>query len=367
MPAAELDLLLEEEIKRNSFRDSSLKRRGTKLPKKTLRRFSSSLARLLEGGVSLLKALQVIQGKSPRRSYLSLLKEVEEKVSQGESFSAALSSFPESFPNYFIQTLQAGELSGSVDKVLHTLALHLEKEEERMRKVKEALAYPVLVLTLAFLTLLILLQYVIPKIAALYGDYEASLPALTRFVLGLSSLALPLGIGFILSLGGVAFLWNRKKEAFLSFFFKLPFLNHFLGKTLLLQFSSLLSLLLESGIPILQAIQSLERTSSLAFFQKDLRKIESSLREGDGLSHSLENLSWIDNSSCALILSGEESGKLPDVLKQISKDSAQELESQTHFLLKLLEPLLILGVGLVVGVIVLSAILPILEINELVR
>jgi type II secretory pathway component PulF len=219
MPSTDLELLLEEPA---SFKGSSPKERKIKLSRKSLRRFASSLARLLEGGVSLLRALQVIQEKSPQKSYVSLLKEIQEKVSQGESLSAALSSFPQSFPNYFIQTLQAGELSGSVDKVLHTLALYLEKEEERMRKVKEALAYPVLVLVLAFVTLLILLQYVIPKIASLYGDYEASLPALTRFVLGLSSLALPLGIGFILSLGGIAFLWNRKKEAFLSFFFKLP-------------------------------------------------------------------------------------------------------------------------------------------------
>lgn len=371
MPLDELDLLLEETIKRRPSSGLSLplpKGRfslQSSLKRKDLRLFAQGLARLLQGGVPLLRSLEIIGKEFKKSSFQVALIQIKESIQQGRSLSEALKECS-SFPSYFIQMVEAGELSGNLDKVLQSLAEHLEREEERRRKTKEALAYPSLVLLCGLFTLIVLLEVVIPKIALVYEDLGGELPGMTQAILILSRFLLPLTLGSSVLIALFFFAFRKKKEILLPYFLKLPFLGNFVKRTFLTQFSSLLSLMLQSGIPILQAIESVGRTFGKGI-DKDFSHILESLSQGKALSQSLEGISWCGESTLALILSGEESGKLPEVLEQISKETQKEIESQAHFLLKLLEPSLILGIGIIVGFIVVSTILPILEMNELVR
>ncbi len=334
--ADELELLVEEKQKRNFSKCST----------KELCLFASSLNRLLEGGVPLLKSLQVIQRESPRPTFKEVLTRLEEEIRQGKSVSQALGD-QKLFPSYFIQMVQAGELSGNLDKVLGLLAEYLEKEEERKRKIKEALAYPCLILGLGFATFFVLLKWVVPKLASVYSDFGAELPLVTRIVLALSDFFIPFVILFLIALGAFAFFLRKKKEKLLPFF----------RKSFLSRFASLLSIELQSGIPILQALDSFG----------DLGRARELLSEGRGFADSLKGYGWVSEKDLALISSGEESGKLPEALAQVARESQRDMESQANLMIKLLEPALILGVGLAVGFIVVSTILPILEINELVR
>lgn len=361
MQTDEIELLLEKE---ETVKNPS-SRRMAKVSRKEIRLLGSSLARLLRGGIPLVRSLELIQKEFQSPSFRTVLSRIMENVKGGKGFSEAL--LEENFPSYFIAMVQSGEASGNLDRTLEMLSQHLEKEEEARRKIKEALAYPALVLTLGVATFLILLKFVIPKISLMYEGLGGELPFITRFVLRLEGLFFPILLVLTLGIGSLSFLFQRRQDLCHSVLLKLPLIGGIFQKGFLAHFTSVLALLLQSGIPILQALDSLAQTFSAGFFRKSLLSIRDALSEGRGLAKSLEHSGWIPETALALILSGEESGKLPEALQEIAKESQRELESQAHMLLKLLEPALILAVGVLVGFIVLSAILPILGMNELVK
>ncbi len=361
----ELDLILEEKVKEKRKPAQIQKMGKMRFKKKTLRVFAQSLSRLLGGGVPLISALDVLENESNDKSFRSFLTRIKDRIRQGESFSQALSK--QSLPSYFIQMLEAGELSGNVPEILKLLADHLFTQEERKRKILEAVIYPSLVLGLGIISFFILLQFVIPRITQVYQDFESELPWLTRMIISLSQLAIPFLLSSLFFFGFMVYGFRTQKDLMIRLFSELPFVSGLIKKSFLAQFSSLFSLLLKSGIPILKALDSVSSTFDSQALKEDFEEIKSKIAEGTGFTQALGHLSWMSESSRALIRSGEESGKLPEAFEAIQKEASIELESQIHFGLKVLEPLLIVIVGLAVGFIVVGAILPILEMSELVR
>ena len=361
MPLNDTDLLFEDAGPKSAAKGAWPLLRS----EKTLGVFASGLARLLEGGVPLLRSLEILEKQFKKNVLGRILSHIRESIQEGRSLSQAL-RIQESFPFYFIQMVEAGELSGKLDPILHSLAGHFEKEEERRRKTKEALAYPALVLSLGIVTFFILLKFVIPKIALVHQDLGGELPTLTRMTLALSRWALPLALTGILAGLSFFYLVSRKKELLYSCLLRLPFFGSFQKKIMLARASSLLSLMLQSGIPILQAVDSAGKALG-EVHQKDFTHLTQSLSQGESFSEALKDLAWMEEDSLALILSGEESGRLPEALHQIAKDGEREIDANAHFLLKFLEPALIVGIGILVGFIVVSAVLPLLQMNELVR
>ncbi len=338
------------------------------LSRKDLRLFAASLASLIEGGIPLLRCLQVLRKESGQRAKTgAVLMRVENRVRQGESFSEALQSEPDSFPSFFSEMVRAGESSGNLDTILRMLADHLDREEERQRKLIEAASYPAVVMVLGFVTFCVLLKFVIPKIASVYEDFGSSLPAITRLVLAASRLMVPGSILLACLLMPGFFYARKKQDEIALFFLRMPLVGPLMKKNLLSVFSSLMALELKSGLTVLQTIESIQRTVKWSFFQNDLNRLKDGLTQGEGFSESLRPFEWMPESASVLIQAGQESGRLPEAFEHVHREASREFESQVHFLLKILEPLLILGVGCVVGVIVISAILPILEINTLVR
>mgnify|MGYP000302159461 CR=1 FL=1 len=351
-----------------SFRLGARRAGSERFTRKELRLFSTSLGSLFEGGIPLLRSLQVIRQESAKRQdFARVIARVEERVRQGHGFSEALAKEPASFPVFFTQMVEAGELSGTLDTILPLLSSYLEKEEERRRKIIEAASYPGMVLVLGVVTFAVLLKFVIPKIVSVYDDFGSELPALTRWVLAASDLVVPItAVLFAACTAGLFFL-RRRKDWLSAVCLRIPLFGNLLKKNLLSFFSSLLALELKSGIPILTALESVQGTVSWSFYRNDIARVRENLMQGGGFAENLRNLSWIPQSSCLLIQAGQESGRLPEALEQVHREAGREFETQVHFLLKILEPLLILAVGGLVGLVVISAILPILEINTLVR
>lgn len=361
----ELDLILEETVKEKRKPAEISKRGKMRFKMKTLRIFTQSLSRLLGGGVPLISALEALENESNDKSFKTSLGRIKDRIRQGESFSQALNK--ESLPPYFIQMLEAGELSGNVSEILRLLSEHLLTQEERRRKILEAVIYPSLVLGLGIVSFFILLQFVIPRITQVYQDFEGELPRLTQWIIALSHFSIPFILFVLFFFGFTLYGLRARKDLMIGLFSKLPFVSGLIEKNLLAQFSSLFSLLLKSGIPMLTALQSVSGIFSSQALKKDFEEIKVQIAEGTGVTQALRSLSWIGESQRALIRSGEESGKLPEAFEVIQKEASIELESQIHFALKVLEPLLIVIVGLVIGLIVVGAILPILEMSELVR
>ncbi|MBI3317264.1 MAG: type II secretion system F family protein [Candidatus Omnitrophica bacterium] len=355
----ELELVLSEEKETKS--KSVASNHKLKIKIKDLRIFSASLSRLIRGGVPILRALEIIKKEITAKSFQLVLVNLHQSLEEGKSLSAGLETGEGNFPRYFIDMVQAGEISGTLERILMLLAKHFEATEERNRKIKEALAYPLFVLGFGVLAMAVLFQWVIPKILPVYDSFGGKLPALTSFTLMASQYFFPALILFIL-LSGLIFYFLRRFGIGVEILFKsTPLFGELIRQKKLYQFSSLLSLLLESGVSIVSALEAVGGEP------QSLARIKALLSEGKSFSVSCQDVSWIRESQLALISAGEEAGHLPEALKDISEDAAREMESRIQILMKLLEPSLILIVGLVTGFVVLSVILPIIEMNGLVQ
>lgn len=339
------------------------------LKSRELRLMTSTLGSLLEGGIPILKALQVMRREAgSRKGALSgLLERIEERIRQGVSLSEAMKGEPRSFPVFYTQMIQAGESTGRLDQVLAMLTAHLEKEDERKRKMIEASAYPGIVLSLGVVTFAVLLKFVIPKISVVYADFEGELPALTRAVLWLSDWIVPFSLSAGVLAAAAVFYFRKRRRQAAGYLLRVPFIGALVSRNLLSVFSSLLALELKSGIPVLTAVDSVREAVGWDFFQQDLKRVREALAQGTWLADALRPLPWLPESACVLIQAGQESGRLPEALEQVHREASRDLETRIQFTFKILEPLLILAVGAIVGLLVLSAILPILEINALVR
>ncbi len=330
-------------------------------PKKTktsldLCLFSATLSRLLQGGVPLLQALEIFAGT---------FENIREGIRQGGSFSEVLAQ-EALFPDYFVQVIRAGEISGTLDQALKQISEELAKQNQTKRKIREALAYPLLVLSLGIVTLFVILKVVLPKLTVLYSDLEGELPLITRMILGLSHFFLPAVGVLILTALFLLGIIKKKGGKMAWVFFKFPVIGGLMRKMLLYRFSSFLALFLRSGIPILEALEITQKASGFEIFRRDLEGLRQNISEGRGLAGSLKDTLWIDKTSFVLIRAGEEAGKLEETLAELARTSEREIDSTVQWMVKLLEPLLILAVGAVTGIIVAGAILPIFEINGLV-
>lgn len=328
-----------------------------------LKLFAEVMKVLLEGGVPILKALEGLEKASRNRKFKNTLTVILENIRQGRGFSEALEK-TRCFPVFFHQMVSAGEAAGAVPEVLKELAVYLEKEQTLKGKIREALAYPALILCLGFTTLGVLLNFVLPKLRSIYDGFGADLPLITKVILRLSDFFLPsaaLGIACLT----LSFLFLRKKEHFVFVLYHVPLAGPFIRGLTRVQFSRLLSLLLESGIPLLEGLEIVGKTLSSSFLREDAASLKERLMEGHSFSNSLEGIRWVDPLSRMLAASGEETGRLSSCLAQIARDTEESLEAQIRLIVKLLEPGLILGIGILVGIVVIGTVLPIFDLSGL--
>ncbi|MCM8776031.1 MAG: type II secretion system F family protein [Candidatus Omnitrophica bacterium] len=332
-----------------------------------LRIFAANLARLLKAGIPILRSLEIMRQQHSQAIPDTILAEIQDQIRQGKSLSEALQIRSGIFPFYYTQMIRAGECSGNLESVLGEVSRYLEREEERRRRVREALAYPGFVLSFGGITMVVLLKFVLPKLAAFYEEFGETLPGMTRVILsfGQPAVQLSMALCLLLIIGFLIFL-NRRGRVW-RIAIRWPVVGGLFKKCIVYRFASLLSLLLKSGIPILDAMDMVRDTFNKEFVRKDLVRSRKLLAEGRGLACSLQGAFWLSETHHALLQAGEESGQVPETLGQIAHETEREIESLTHFILKILEPAMIVGVGMTVAFLVISSILPIFEINEFVR
>ncbi len=361
MSLNELSLLIAQSETRDK-KDLTAKPLKQQLTLRDILFFTESLARLLQGGVPILQALESLHAATKSKKIRLVLTRLLESLRQGAGFSEALQNTG-AVPAFFFQIVYAGEISGSLSQVLEELARYLTKEEALKNKIGEAVAYPVFLLFMGLSTLGVLLQVVIPKLARIYRDFGADLPAITKLILGLSHFFLPVLALFFVVVSLSIFLFFKQKQNFMNIFYTLPVIRSFLGILTLIQFARLLSLLLQNGISIVPALEITEKTFAITVPKKEIGRIKNRLQQGDCFSDCIQDIFWMDSLSKMLLMSGEKAGKLAESLDHVAKDSATRLEAKIQIAVKLLEPGLILTIGIVVGVIVVGTVLPIFDIS----
>ncbi len=346
--------------------------RGQGVKPRQIHAFTRQLGSLLRSGVPLLRALEVLarQMHAPRDAHFAgIVRDVALNLRNGRSFSACLAEHPRVFADIYVTMVRAGEESGRLKEVLESLAVYERKQDEIARQVRGALVYPAFMLMVGVCTVFFILSFVMPKIAVLFEGMRVALPWPTRFVMGLSRavrVAWPVLLGLAMAAAaGARFmaLAPQIRRRFMAFVAALPFIREFTVKTDMERFARTLALLLGSGVPILKALETAVPSLAYEPLRRELSLCQERVAGGASLGACLRESPHIPDIMVQIIAIGEETGELAGSLKDVADTYEQEIAETTRSMTTLLEPLLILAVGLVVGFIVLAMLLPIFRMD----
>lgn len=338
--------------------------------------FTRQMAGLVDAGLPLDKALLSLTRQMASARDTATLKKVEhlyDAVREGSSLSKAMEHYPRDFDSSYRSVIAAAEHSGSMGRVLEQLAQELEDSAALKSKLLGAALYPAIVSVFAFVMVLFLMTYVVPQVANVFNKGDRSLPALTAFMMGASNL-IRNWWWLLLSSGAAAFFafvfFYRRDvsgRAIDAFCLRLPIFGELAASYNAARFSSTLALLTSSGVPILKALDTSARTMSNRALRHNLIAHIQKVKEGTSIAGALDASRALPESVVTFTRLGEQTGRLPDMLARVSKQLSTDVTRKAMSLASILEPLLIVGMGLVVMLIVLSVLLPIMDLNKMVH
>jgi type IV pilus assembly protein PilC len=343
--------------------------REVKVGDKQLYLFSKQLANLLKSGVSLLKALEILSEQTENAYFSRVIEDISFGVKSGRSFSACLSDYPAIFSPLFAAMVRAGEEMGRLWQMLSSVSDHLKAQEEFASKVRSAMVYPAFMLAIGTCTVIFILTFVMPKMALIFKDAGQILPWPTRVVMDVSHFVKTWGVMTLFitmgALTALARFGSTLKGGILmgQLLLNLPLVSGFVLKVDLARFTRTMSLLLESGLPILRSIELALPTIRNPQLKMDLLLCMQGVTGGENLGRCLSRSNLIPPMMVQLIAVGEESGSLQGSLKDIAESYEAEINESTRMITTVLEPAMILTVGAVVGFIVFAMLLPIFSMD----
>lgn len=335
--------------------------------------FTRQLASLIDSGVNIVNGMNIISGQASNKYFKFVLLDVLSKIKDGKSLSDSLSGYPQIFSPLYCAMIKVGEAAGSLDSTLLRLADFLEKEQEVKDTLRSSLVYPAFILAVGFLTVFILLVFVIPRLVGMFEDLGQALPLPTKILIDTSQfLSSYWWIIIILSVLSVflsrRIIENSKGRVWWdNFKLKLIFFGPIILKNELSRFCRTLSLLLSSGIPISPALDVSVSIVNNQVLKTEIKDFKERIANGVSLSAVFKGSKLFPDFVTSIVAIGEETGNMDKSLLRIAQDYEKEVDRIIKTLIRLLEPLIILVMGLIVGFIVLSMLLPIFEINLIVR
>lgn len=331
--------------------------------------FTRQLATMINAGLPLATSLSILeeQDKSEMSKLTgNLLKDVE----GGLSFSSALAKYKTNFSRIYVQLVRAGEVGGALDEVLNRLALTMEKEKDFKAKTKGAMVYPVIIIIAMVAVVVVMMVAVIPKLTAMYQDFDAELPATTKALMNISSFFVNSGwllVIFAVAIFFVLRAWKktpRGEKAIDGFYLKIPIMGVLKQKTVLTDFTRTLSLLLGAGVSLLEALDIVSSAMDSATYRDQLKEVSGQVEKGITLSDAIARYENFPPILYQMIAVGEETGKMGEILSKISEYFEKESEYAIKNLTAAIEPIIMVVLGLGVGFIVVSIIMPIYSLTS---
>lgn len=331
--------------------------------------FNRQLADLLSAGVPLVKSLGIILNQTTNEALKSILQEINNDVSQGDTLAKALAKHPKIFSKLYCAMVKAGETGGMLDAVLQRLADFSEEEESLRGKIKAALAYPVIMILAGTAAVIVLMTAVIPKIVNVFAELNQTLPIPTQILIKITNFLVG-GWFIILGVSVLLFsaLWKyvktkEGKKIFHSIQLKIPVFGVMIIKREISRFSRTLGSLLHNGVPILNALEITEDVIQNTLVAEEIGKISENITQGSGVAAPLRTSKIFPPVVTNMIAIGEETGRLDEVLLKIATSYEIEVDRSVKLLTSLIEPIIILVMGCIVGFIVISMLLPIFNLD----
>ena len=339
-----------------------------KVSPKLLCTFTRQLSILQDAGLPILRSLRILEGQSKPGVLKNSLIEVVEDIEGGSSLSEAMSKHPKAFDRLYCNMVKAGEAGGALEAILQRLADFKEKSQTLKRRVKGAMIYPLVVISVAVAIVGFILYYIIPKFKLIFADFGVDLPPMTTFLITASDVIIekfwlvaltPIAIWLIIKL-----IYRNKTGAFLldKIWLMVPVMGSIIEKSVVARTMRTLGTLVQSGVPILEAISIVRDTAENAVFERAYTKIYDSIREGETIAQPLKEARVVDDIVVNMIDVGEETGDLDTMLNKIADNYDEEVEVLVDSLVSLLEPIMIVVLGGVIGFIVIALFMPLIQL-----
>jgi type IV pilus assembly protein PilC len=335
--------------------------------------FSRQFATMINSGLSLLRALNILTEQTENPELARVLGEVRNDIETGSALSVAMAKHPKVFPPLMVNMTKAGEVGGFLDSVMLQIAENYEAEVKLRGKVKAAMTYPVVVFVLAILMCIVMLIFIVPTFAGMFKTLGGTLPAPTRVLIFLSEQLRLLGPIFAVALVVFAIWWRRVKhlEKVRNIVdplkLKMPVFGSLFQKIALSRFARNLGTMMRCGVPILQSLDIVADTTGNMVLARAIRDVQESVRTGEAISKPLENHDVFPPMVVQMMAVGEDTGALDTMLLKISQFYDQEVEATTESLTALIEPLMIAFLGGVVGSMIVALYMPIFKIFDLIK
>ena len=335
--------------------------------------FSRQFATMINSGLSLLRSLNILAEQTESKPLAEIVGQVRMDVERGSSLSQAMTKHPKAFNRLYVSMVRAGEVGGALDSVLTRLADTIEKQVELRRKVKSAMTYPLVVGVLVLVIVTAMLLFVIPMFQGIYKQLGGTLPPPTQILINISNICRKFWYLIFLAEVGAAFAFRRwinseeGRKQWDAIKLKIPIFGKLVRKTALARFSRTLSALVRSGVPILESLDIVAETAGNHVVANAVRDTQAAVKRGDPLSKNLEEHPVFPPMVVQMMAVGEETGALDEMLDKIADFYDQEVEATVDALTSLIEPLLIVVMGVCVGGMIISLYLPMFNIIKLIK
>ncbi len=341
------------------------------VPTKQLTAFTRQLSTLQDAGLPILRSLQILEGQQKPGLLKAVIGGVGDDVEGGGSLSEAMAKYPKAFDKLYVNMVNAGEAGGVLDLILARLADFMEKAQKLKKKVVGAMIYPAVVITIAVGIVTMIMIFVIPKFEQIFHDFKVELPAVTESLLTVSRFFAPPNNGWIyLLLAPIVFVLLLKlakmseggKYAVDAVKLKIPILGSIVGKSIIARFTRTLGTLISAGVPILDAINITKETCGNEVFSRAMSKVHDAIREGESFADPLRATKVCDAIVVNMVDVGEETGDLDKMLLKVADNYDNDVDVLVGSLISILEPVMVVVLGLIVGFIVIALFMPMITL-----
>lgn len=374
--------VVEAQLKKYGFSNVTIKEEGKgfskeiKLPgfgskkvqTKEIVVFTRQFATMIDSGLPLVQCLDILSGQQENKTFKDVLLKVKESVEGGSTFADALSKHPKVFDNLFVSLVAAGEVGGILDTILNRLAAYTEKAMKLKKQIRGAMVYPATVMSIAIVVVAVIMIFVIPTFAKMFADFGGDLPTPTKFVIGLSNFIVNWILLIIASIIGVVVAIKKYyatatgRKTIDRFALKAPVFGPLIRKVSVAKFTRTLGTLVSSGVPILDGLEIVARTAGNVIVEEAILKVRQAISEGKTIAEPLKQSGVFPPMVVQMISVGEATGAMDAMLGKIADFYDDEVDDAVAALTSMLEPMLMVFLGVVVGGLVIAMYLPIFKL-----
>lgn len=375
------EALLKSKLRRDGINPTRVRKKpkslfggDKKINGKDIAVFSRQMATMMSSGVPLVQSLDIIAQGHEKRSMQRMVFGLKSNVEDGNTLADSLTKYPDQFDELFVNLVRAGEQSGSLENLLDKIATYKEKTEAIKAKIKKAMMYPIAVVSVAFIVTAILLIFVVPEFQKLFNGFGASLPAFTLFVIHLSNLFQRWWWVIFGAIGGSIWLFTRSYKQSYTFrkridgwVLHIPIFGALASKSAIARFARTLSTMFAAGVPLVEALESVAGATGNVHYAEATMKMREDTSSGTQLRQSMRQFtSLFPNMSQQMVAIGEESGALDNMLAKVADFYEDEVDVMVDGLSTLLEPMIMVILGVIVGGLVIAMYLPIFNLGKVV-